>query len=156
MQLLEYNKDVLYALIMDAVSKIVKSKLSGKAGYTTADEEKDALWLLETLGDIVVNFKEVQPKILAIDDQMGRVMWLTQGESTTNEDFPKTVMKELKVYKKHHGCNFLWGKVQYDTIGEKIKNVMSVQQLFNLTALPDNKIKDLNIITSVTQTKKKQ
>ena len=68
MQLLEYNKDVLYALIMDAVSKIVKSKLSGKAGYTTADEEKDALWLLETLGDIVVNFKEVQPKILAIDD----------------------------------------------------------------------------------------
>ena len=87
----------MYALILDAVSKIIKSKLSNKAGYTKANENNDALWLLETLEDIMVNFEEVKPKILAIDDQMKRIMRLKQGESTTNEDFLKTTMKELKI-----------------------------------------------------------
>ena len=54
------------------------------------------MWLLETLEDIMVNFEEVKPKILAINDQMERIMQLKQGESTTDEYFLRTVMKELK------------------------------------------------------------
>ena len=140
-QLLEDNKSALYALILDAVSKIVKSKLSNKAGYTKANENNDALWLLETLEDIMVNFEEVKPKILAIDDQMERIMRLKQGESTTNEDFLKTTMKELKIYEKHNGCNFLWGKLQDETLEEKIKHAKSK------LLLSDDELKHLKIIT---------
>jgi len=95
---------------MDGVSKIIKSNLKSKTGYSAADEASDSLWLLARLEDIMLNFEEVKPKILAIDDQMEWIMRLKQGEST-NEDFLKQVVTELKVYEKHGG-DFLWGNAQ--------------------------------------------
>ena len=115
---LEENKGALYAVIMDGVSKIVRSKLRSKTGYSKADEKNNVKWLLETLEDIMVNFEEVKPKILAIDDQMERIMRLKQGEST-NEDFLKQVMKELKVYEKHGG-DFLWGSAQETALDKRV------------------------------------
>ena len=50
----------------------------------------------------MLNFEEVKPKVLAIDDQMERIMNLKQKDSS-NEDFVKTVAKELKVYEKYDG-----------------------------------------------------
>ena len=47
-------------------------------------------------------------------------MQLKQDESTINEDFIKTVIKELKVYKKHHRYAFLWGKDQYQCLDELV------------------------------------
>ena len=99
---LEENKGVLYAVVMDGVLKIIKSKLKSNTGYTKADEVNDFVWLLGTLEDIMINFEDVKPKTIAIDDQMERIMKLKQGEST-NEDFLKQVQKELRVYEKHGG-----------------------------------------------------
>jgi hypothetical protein len=115
---LEENKGALHAVIMDGVSKIIRSKLRSKTGYSKADEKNNVKWLLETLEDIMVNFEEVKPKILAIDDQMERIMKLKQGEST-NEDFLKQVVKELKVYEKHGG-DFLWGSAQETALDERV------------------------------------
>ena len=103
---LEVNKGGLYAVLMDGVLNIIKSKLKSKTGYSKADEVNDSVWLLETLEDIMINFEEVKPKPLAIDDQMERIMKIKQGEFT-NEDFLKQVQKYLKVYEKHGG-DFLW------------------------------------------------
>ena len=60
---LEENKGALYAVVMDGVSKIIKSKLKSKTGYSAADEANDSLWLLGSLEDIMINFEEVKPKI---------------------------------------------------------------------------------------------
>ena len=107
---LEVNKGGLYAVLMDGVLNIIKSKLKSKTGYSKADEVNDSVWLLETLEDIMINFEEVKPKPLAIDDQMERIMKIKQGEFT-NEDFLKQVQKYLKVYEKH-GSDFLWRDAQ--------------------------------------------
>ena len=95
---------------MDRVPKIIKSKLKNKNGYTKSDEVNDFVWLIETLEDIMINFEDVKPKALVIDDQLERIMKLEQGEST-KEDFLKHVQKELKVYEKHDS-DFLWGDEQ--------------------------------------------
>ena len=93
---LEGKKGALYAVLMVGVSKIIKSKLKGKTGYTKADEVNYSVWLLETLGDTMIYFEDVNPKTLAINDQMERIMKLKQGESTL-KDFLKQLKKELKV-----------------------------------------------------------
>ena len=46
-------------------------------------------------------------------------MKLKQGSETTNEDFIKTVMKEIKVYKKYGG-NFLWGLSKKEQLVKRI------------------------------------
>ena len=79
---LEGGKWSLYTVIMDGLSEIIKSKLKIKTGYTKADELNDAVWLLETLEDNMINLEDVKPKTLAIDDHMERIMKLKQGEST--------------------------------------------------------------------------
>ena len=76
---LEGKKGELYVVLMEIVSKIVKSKLESKTGYTKADEVNDYVWLLETLEDIMNNFEDVKPKMLATDDHMERIMKLKKG-----------------------------------------------------------------------------
>ena len=107
-------------MLMDGVSKIIKSKLKIKTGYSKADEANDYVWLLQMLEDIMINFEEVKPKTLAINDQIERIVKLKQGEST-NKDFLKQVQKELKVYEKHGG-DFLWVDAQDTELAERVKN----------------------------------
>ena len=85
---LDENKGALYAVLMEGVLKIIKSKLKSKTGYTKADELNESVWLLETLEYIMINFEDVNPEELSIDDQMECIMKLKHGEST-NEDFLK-------------------------------------------------------------------
>ena len=85
----------LFALILDAVSKITKAKLKSKIGFSDAENKGDAVWLLESLEDIMTNFEDEKPKILAMDDQMERIMRMKQGENTTNEDFFKQINKHF-------------------------------------------------------------
>ena len=85
---LDMNVGALYALLMENVSKMVRAKIKSKKGYSAAETETDAIWLLANLEDIMINFKDTKPKILAIDDQMERIMKMKQGDSS-NEDFIK-------------------------------------------------------------------
>lgn len=62
----------------------------------------------------MLNFEEIKPKLVVIDNQMKATMTLRQGDFT-NEDFIKLVMKELKACEKHGG-NFLWGATQEDNL----------------------------------------
>ena len=143
---LEENKEALYAVVMEGVSKITKSKLKSKNGYSAADEANDSLWLLGSLEDIMINFEEVKPKILAIDDQMERIMRLKQGEST-NEDFLKQVIKELKVYEKHGG-DFLWGNVQDSELVNRVASAKARYGVANTNAdgtpaaMPEAQVKE--------------
>ena len=105
---LEENKNVLYALITDSIAKVMKEKLRAKKGYSNASESNDLIWLLEAMQDIMIRFEEIKPKILCMDDQMERIARIKQGENTTNEDFLKQALKQIKVYEKHGG-RFLWG-----------------------------------------------
>ena len=88
-------------------------------GFLKADKEKSAIWLLQTIEDIVLNFEETKPIDIALDDQMEVIMNLRQGK-LTNEDFVKIVSKEMKVYKKYGG-NYLWGKVHEKKLKYEIK-----------------------------------
>ena len=143
---LEENKEALYAVVIEGVSKIIKSKLKSKAGYSAAEEANDSLWLLGSLEDIMINFEEVKPKILAIDDQMERIMRLKQGEST-NEDFLKQVVKELKVYEKHGG-DFLWGNAQDSELVNRVASAKARYGVANTNAdgtpaaMPEAQVKE--------------
>ena len=56
---------------MEAASKIIKLKLRGKVKYTKVDdmdETNNVIWSLGNLEDIMVNFKEVKQKPVAIDN----------------------------------------------------------------------------------------
>ena len=75
---LEENKGALYAVLMDEVLKIIKLKLESNTGYTKADEMNDSVWLLESLEDIMIDFEDENPKTLAIDDQMERILTIKQ------------------------------------------------------------------------------
>ena len=55
----------MYAVIMDGVSNIIKSKLKSKTGYTKADEVNNSVWIIETLEYIMINFEDVKSKTLA-------------------------------------------------------------------------------------------
>lgn len=140
MDSLKGNKEALYALIIESLSPMVKSKLKGKQGFAKAEEETDPLWLLNQLEDIMVRFEEVKPKLLAIDDQMHRIMNLRQGE-TTNEEFVKLVSKELKVYEKHGG-DFLWGKKQKKDLEERLKASLEKYLDLNGTIMADDMIEE--------------
>lgn len=61
--MLNKNKNALYELVLEAVSKIITAKLRNKVGREKADEENDILWLLGNLEDIMVNFEEVKPRL---------------------------------------------------------------------------------------------
>ena len=139
--MLNENKNALYALMTEGVSKIIKSKLRGKLGYVEADENNNVIWLIGNLEDIMVNFEEVKPKILAIDDQMERIMRMKQGDQN-NEDFVKSVIKELKVYEKHGGGDFLWGNSQEKKLKNKIEKVKSEYQIENGSEITDEKLKE--------------
>ena len=80
MATLNYNMGTLFALLHDNISKLVKSKVRAKKGYTKAEEDKDALWLLNIVQDITLNLEETKPKLLAVGDQMEHIMKLKQGK----------------------------------------------------------------------------
>ena len=111
---LKENSSAFFSLITELVSKITKSKLKSKTGFTDSERNSNIVWLLETLEDIILNFEDITPKILALDDQLERIIKLRQG-SQDNEDYLKQVKKEIKIYEKHGG-SFLWGKYQQDTL----------------------------------------
>ena len=104
------NAYALFSLIMDRISKIMRGKVKSRQGFKKAESGKDIIWLLKAIEDIVLHFEETKPKLLAIDDQMERIMSMRQGTST-NDDFVKDLQKELKVFEKHGG-DFLWGNHQ--------------------------------------------
>ena len=139
------KKGALYAVIMDGVSKIIKSNMKIKTGYTKSDEVNDSVWLIETLEDNMINFEDVKAKMLAIDDQMEIIMKLKQGEST-NKDFLKQVQKELKLYEKHGG-DFLWRDAQDTAIAERVQNAKFTYGVTNTsaddtgTAMPEDGVK---------------
>jgi hypothetical protein len=135
MDALKGNKEALYMLVIESLSPMTKSKLRGKQGFSKAEEDTDPMWLLDQLDDIMVHFEEVKPKLLAVDDQMQRIMNLHQGDST-NEDFIKLLTKELKVYEKHGG-EFLWGDKQQQDLKEKLDNILGKYFNLNNQTMPD-------------------
>jgi hypothetical protein len=141
MATLEGNKEALYALVTSSLSPIAKSKLRGKQGFKKAEEDTDPIWLLTQLEDIMVRFEEVKPKLLAVDDQMQRIMNMRQGTDSTNEEFVKLLIKELKVYEKHGG-DFLWGEKQESDLDEVLKRKMADHKTVSGTDMTDEEQKE--------------
>ena len=130
---LVHNLEALYSMIFENLTKIMKAKIRSKIGFIKSDKEKAAVWLLQTIEDIVLNFEETKPIDIALDDQMEVIINLRQGR-LTNEDFVKIVSKELKVYEKYGG-NYLWGKVHEKKLRQEMKKNKS--QLPNGTRTRD-------------------
>ena len=138
---LKGNVKALYALMTSNFSKMTKSKVQSKMGYSKANKANDAIWLLETVEDIMINFEETKPKTQSLDDQMETIMTLRQGDES-NADFIKLVTKELKVYEKHGG-DFLWGKPMNDDLDSKLKMAKDLFKVENNgTEMPDDDLKE--------------
>ena len=54
--LLREGKKSLFALVMDGVSKIIRSKLLDRSDFMESEVAGDVAWLLESLDDIMLNF----------------------------------------------------------------------------------------------------
>ena len=110
-------------------------------GYMKANKANDAIWLLETVEDIMINFEETKPKTTSLDDQTETIMVLRQG-GESNTDFIKLVNKELKVYQKHGG-DFLWGKPMEDELDSKLKMATDLYKIENSgTKMPEEDLKE--------------
>ena len=133
---LEDNMKALYSLIKDSSSKIMKAKIQSKEGFLKADKNRNVIWLLNQIDNIMLNFEESKPKLIAINDQMERIMRLKQGD-TTNEDYIKNVIKELKVYEKHAG-DFLWGTTQKDAYTAETKAKLDAYKDEKNANMPDD------------------
>ena len=118
---LKGNLKALYALLTENISKMTKSKIQSKEGYTDASASKDTVWLLEVIEDVMINFEETKPKIASLDDQMEKIMVMRQGNEA-NDEFIKLWNKELKVYEKHGG-DFLWGKPLNEELDDKVEEM---------------------------------
>ena len=112
------NVKALYALLANNITKMTKSKIQSKVGYIKASKDNDAVWMLEAIEYIMINFEETKPKTQSLDDQMERIMSLRQKDES-NADFIKVLSKEMKVYEKHGG-DFLWGKPMNDELEKNL------------------------------------
>lgn len=116
------NKKALFSLIMVNVTKIMKSKLQGTKGFAAAETTKDVEWLLAAIDDIMLCFEKNKSAILALDDQMEKIMRMRQKETETNEDFIKSMTREMKVFKKHGG-KALWGADIEEELEDQLEEV---------------------------------
>ena len=150
---LKRNKHALFALIKDGVSKMIRSKLKSKYEFTKSEVNGDVLWLLEALDDIMLNFENNKPNILALDDQNERIAKLRQKESMGNEVFIKLIQKELKVLEKHGG-SYLWGTDQEKEKDQMMNNVLNEYKQTNNKEMPEkDKSDELARIKGIIQEK---
>ena len=128
MEALEENLQALYSLMFGNLSKLTKSKVISVNGYSDANDKKDPIWLMDVLDDIMTDFEKIKSPLLAVDDQMERIMSLKQKPNDTNKDFVKMVLREIKIFKRHNG-NFMWGKNQDENVAKAVKDIMEEDSL---------------------------
>ena len=104
------NMGALYSLLMANFSSVLRSKIKSHRNYDSAAGSLDPIWLMETLENVMTNFDEIQNTLTSIHYQMKRIMTLYQKKDESNEDFIKSVLKEIKVYERHGG-NFYGGLI---------------------------------------------
>jgi hypothetical protein len=142
---LKVNLTSLYALVKENLSKMTKSKIQSKAGYTKAEKEKDTVWLFAVLEDIMINFEDTKPKIYSLDDQLEKILTLRQKQED-NSDFIKLLNKELKVYEKHGG-DFLWGKPLNNDLQEKLEGAKTLYKRMNGgTDMPEDEVTERKLL----------
>src|SRR6056300_1048521 len=148
------NKKALYSLVFANVSKLTRSKIQSAEGYKVASEEKNPGWLLEALDDIMIGFEKIKAPIVAMHDQLKRIMDMRQKENESNEDFVKNVMREIKVYNRHGG-KFLWGTSQDKEVDDAVEELEDegiyddeeiAEKKKELIKAVENKIKAITIL----------
>ena len=77
-KILKENKRSLFALLMNNVSQIMKSKLQSVIKYETAKKTKDVIWLLKEIEDVMIGFEKIKAPGVSLDEQMGKIMALRQ------------------------------------------------------------------------------
>ena len=96
--------------------------------------DKDPLRLLLALDDVMIGFEKVKSPIVAMYNQLKRIMDLKQKENESNQVFIKGLLCEIKVYNKHGG-KFLWGATQDKELTDTMDNILSQRENANLPAL---------------------
>src|SRR5210317_1268682 len=148
------NKKALYSLVFANLSKLTRSKIQSAEGYKDASVEKDPGWLLEALDDIMIGFEKIKAPIVAMHDQLKRIMDMRQKENESNEDFVKNVMREIKVYNRHGG-KFLWGTTQDKEVSDAVEEledegILTAEEIIEkkkeLVKAIQNKIKAITIL----------
>ena len=94
-------------MLFEGLSKLIKSKIRIKKGFSKVEKDEDSVCVLKKLEDIKLNFEDAKPILSLIDDQIEIIMKLKQGNNS-HEDFIKLVRKELKACEKRRV--FLMGK----------------------------------------------
>ena len=96
---------------------------------------------MEKLDDVMVKFQRFKPTILAIDNQMEKVMTMRQKPADTKDDFMKAIVNQVKVFKKHSG-GFMWGKTQHKSFEKEIVNAKMAFKLKNGVEMTTQKEKE--------------
>ena len=72
--LLTENMKAVYSLIEEKFSPGLRETVTCTTGYDDAFKKKDLIWLLATLDDIMTGFTKMKAPLLALDDQLERVI----------------------------------------------------------------------------------
>lgn len=77
-KILKENKRSLFALLLNNVSQMMKSKLQSVIEYKSAKKTKDVIWLLKEIEDVMISFEKIKAPGVSLDEQMGKIMLLRQ------------------------------------------------------------------------------
>ena len=142
LDILEKNVKALYSLILANVSTSTRAKIVSTKGFGKADDKKDAMWLLGTIEDIMLQIVKRQLPLITVSEQNDRIATLRQKQHETNEDFMKSVAREIKLFEKQ-GKDFLWGESQERFLEKAEIEAKTTYMTNNGQDMPDDKIKEV-------------
>ena len=142
LDIFEENAKALYSLILTNVSTATRAKIVSTKGFGKADNEKNPMWLLGTIEDIKLQIVKRQLPLLTISEQNDQIATLRQKPNETNEDFMKSVAREIKVFEKQ-GKDFLWGESQERSLEKAEIEAKTTYMTNNGQDMPDNEIKEV-------------
>ncbi|CAJ1960039.1 unnamed protein product [Cylindrotheca closterium] len=158
------NTVAMFQLIMSNVTRTMRNKIKSTDGHLAASKNKDMVWLMSTIEDIVSGYEEgFAPAELALDDALEQIFKMRQKGSESNEAFVKTTMlRAIKAY-EGRGGPFLWtpakekelktaveaAKSKFTAASATGTDVMTTEQEDDVRRFKKKMIKDRSIAMSI-------
>ncbi|CAJ1965734.1 unnamed protein product [Cylindrotheca closterium] len=157
------NTVAMFQLIMSNMTTTMQNKIKSTDGHLAASKNKDLVWLMSTIDDIVSGYEEgIAPAELALDDAIEQIFKMRQKGSESNEAFVKTMLQAIKDYERRGGP-FLWtpakekepkttveaAKSKFFAASATGTTVMTKEQEDDVRRIKKKMIKDCSIAMSI-------
>lgn len=100
---LERAKEKLFSTVWKLLSKVLRNKVSGQAGFSDRNAASDVVWLVRTVRALVTDFDSAMPEILSVSEALEKILCYRQSEKMENSDYVRNLLALVKVYEQYCG-----------------------------------------------------